>query len=134
MNKHHTKEKGDLGVFKVAADLADKGYNIFFSPSEHLPFDLIIYKDNAFKRVSIKYRKLTNNRIAVPFKSSWADKKGNHIKLIDKNEIDIIAVFCPDTNKCYYIDPKNHNKSVYLSISKPVNNKKINFADDFLLP
>ena len=43
--KHHTKNKGDLGVLKAQVDLHEKGYMILLPQSEHSPFDVVGYKD-----------------------------------------------------------------------------------------
>lgn len=58
--QHHTKTKGDLGVLKAQVDLCEKGYMILYPHTEHAPFDLVIYKDNQFKRVQVKYRELSS--------------------------------------------------------------------------
>ncbi len=65
MKKHHTKDKGDLGVLKAQANLCEKGYLLCFPMSEHAPFDLVIYKDNLFKRVQVKTRTIKNGFITV---------------------------------------------------------------------
>ncbi|MET0901103.1 MAG: group I intron-associated PD-(D/E)XK endonuclease [Mycobacterium sp.] len=35
---HHTKDKGDLGVAKVHADLVSQGFTVLFPATEHAPF------------------------------------------------------------------------------------------------
>ena len=35
-----------------------------------------------------------------------ADKNGTHTSPIDKNEVDIYCVYCPDTDECYYLRPE----------------------------
>jgi len=134
IKKHITKEKGDLGVLKVKTDLCEKGYLILSPESEHSPFDLVVYKDFQFKKVQVKYRTVVNNCLHVAFKSSWTDKNGNHFVPMDKTEVDVIAVYCPDTNKCYYFNPSNFNKAILLRISPTKNNqsKNVKFADDYL--
>ncbi len=73
MYKHHTKNKGDLGVLKAKLDLFEQGYLILNPETEHSPFDLVIYKDGQFKRVQVKYRKLKrNDTIEATFRSSYA--------------------------------------------------------------
>jgi hypothetical protein len=137
MKKHHTKEKGDLGVYKAQCDLFEKGYSIFTTQSEHYPFDLIIYKDNTFKKVQVKYRSINSKGvIEIKLATTWSDKNGIHESLYDKNDIDIICVYCPNTDKCYYINALLVNECVTLRV-KPLentqkNNPSINFADNFL--
>jgi hypothetical protein len=48
MCTHHTKNKGDLGVLKACADLAQQGFLVLNPLSEHSPFDLFAYKNLAF--------------------------------------------------------------------------------------
>lgn len=38
MGRHHTKDKGDLGVAKAHADLVGKGFYVLFPATEHAPF------------------------------------------------------------------------------------------------
>lgn len=134
MKKHHTKTKGDLGVLKVQVDLAEKDWLPCLPLTEHAPFDLIAYKDGKFKRIQVKYRIKNNGCIDVSFKTSWADKKGNHINYYDKTDIDVIAVYCPDTDKCYYIDLNKFSKSISIRLDESnryKNRKSCNHFSDF---
>ncbi len=135
MKHHHTKNNGDFGVLKVQIDLFEQGYLSFTTVSEHQDFDLIAYKQGGiFKRIQVKYRKLDDKgSLQIPLKSTWVDKHGNHVKQIDKSEIDLYAIYCPDTDKCYYVDPNNFSKTITLRTTYPKNNqrKNINFADDY---
>jgi hypothetical protein len=54
MRQHHTKSKGDLGVLKAQADLAEQGYMVLLPLTKHQAFDLVIYKDGLFKSVQVK--------------------------------------------------------------------------------
>ncbi len=130
---HHTKDKGDIGVSKAHADLVTKGYSILFPVSEHLPFDLVGYKNGYFKRVQVKYRRAVNGRIDVQLRHSWSDKNGVHTVLIDKSEIDVVCVYCPDTDQCYYFAPEEVRQGLVLRVEAPKNNQrqKVKFAADY---
>lgn len=134
MKFHHTKNKGDLGVLKAQLDLYEKGYLILTPQTEHSPFDLVVYKDGIFKRVQVKYRAVKNGKIEIPFRTCWADKNGTHTQDYDKTEIDLMCIYCPDTDKCYYVNPQDCNKTFNLRIIAPKNNQKdkINLAEDYL--
>lgn len=132
-----TKEKGDLGVMEIMLDLTKKGYKIFTTISEHLPFDFAAFKDNKFYKIQAKYRSLTEEGcVPVPLRTSWSDKNGTHNQFYDKNDIDFIAVYCPETDKCYYVHIKNFSNSseILLRVNKPKNNQKkgVRMADDYL--
>lgn len=132
--EHHTKEKGDIGLYAVQLDLSKKKFKVFTSNSEHVPFDIIAYKENGvFLRIQVKYRKAVRGKIDICSRTSWTDKNGTHTKAYDKKEIDFFAIYCPDTNKCYYMPIDIFNKAFSLRINDTKNNQKIgvNLAKDF---
>ena len=137
---HHTKTKGDIGVFKAMADIACQGFCICLPQTEHAPFDIAAYKDGEFRRIQVKYRSEPKRKgkklgaISVMFRSCASNSNGWYHKKIDKNKVDIYCIYCPETNECYYIDPKKYNKSVSLRItSESLNGQitNINFAKNF---
>ncbi|MBJ8004892.1 hypothetical protein BWGOE4_44870 [Bacillus mycoides] len=131
---HHTKTKGDLAVLKAQVDLYEKGYMILTPQTEHSPFDLVVYKDGLFKRVQVKYRELNPRGILeVRFRSSYSTANGVATKEVNKEEIDVYCIYCPQTDLCYYFDPKLFNKSISLRVDSPKNQqeKKVNFANDY---
>jgi len=131
---HHTKEKGDLGVLKAQLDLFEQGFMVLNPVTEHAPFDLVAYKKGTFLRVQVKYKSIDKHGcLTVHFRSCWSDKKGLHMRKVDKTEIDFYCIYCPQTDKCYYLEPKNYQRSVTLRVKAPKNNQlqNINFADDF---
>lgn len=135
MIQHHTKTKGDKGVGFVVADLLSKGIQVAFPLSEHLPFDLIgIYPNGILKKISVKYREARDNKISISFRSSYADKNGSHVSPLDKKEVDLFAVYCPDTNKVYYFDHNKFNKSVSFDITQVKKRQRSHLADDYLSP
>ena len=69
--RHHTKDKGDLGVAKAHADL-------------------VAYADGRFHRVQVKYRAARCGAVNVRFRSLWSDRDGTHVKPIDKGSIDAV--------------------------------------------
>lgn len=103
--RHHTKDKGDLAVAEVIADLTRYGAHICLPLSEHLPFDLIAISPSMqeVRRVQVKYVAARRGALAVPLRRSHADRHGAHWRRIDLQEIDCFAVFCPDTDGVYYV-------------------------------
>ena len=126
MYKHHTKTKGDLAIFKCLADLSGRGFLVSLPMSEHAPFDLIAYKDQKFYRVQVKYRTKRNGALTVLFRTNWTDKHGTHRVPIDKNEIDRYCIYCPDTDLCYYFNPRLFDGSVTIRVDPSKNNQTAN--------
>ena len=134
MSPHHTKDKGDLGVLKAQIDLFEQGFTIFVPLTEHWLFDLVAYKDGEFHRVQVKYRSLDQfGKVEVKFSTCWADRNGTHTSPIDKSEVDIYCVYCPEVDECYYLRPDDFGSNVSLRVEAPKNGqqKGVNFAADF---
>lgn len=124
MGAHHTKDKGDLGVAKAYADLVGQGWMVLFPATEHAPFDLVAYREGQFRRIQVKYRSGRTGTLHVQFTSGWSDRHGVHKTPVDKSAIDLICIYCPETDHCYYVDPKRHRQSVKLRIS-PSRNRQV---------
>jgi hypothetical protein len=134
LKHHHTKEKGDLGVAKVIADLTEQGFVCLLPMSEHQDFDLVAYKQGGqYIRVQVKYRSARNGVITIPFRTCWSDKHGVHTQRTNKAEIDLFAAYCPETKGCYYFKPDIAESVVCLRISPTKNNqsKNVKLADDY---
>ena len=131
---HHTKEKGDLGVLKAQLDLFEQGFTIFVPQTEHCPFDLVAYKEGGFQRVQVKYRSMDRfGKIDVKFSTCWTDRNGTHTVPVDKSEIDLYCIYCPESDECYYLEPGKFGSNVSLRVEAPKNGqqKGVNFAADF---
>ena len=121
---HHTKSKGDLGVAKAFADLVEQGFIVLFPATEHAPFDLVAYADGRFERVQVKYRSMESGAVHVRFQSFWADRRGTHAAPMDKSSVDVVCVYCPDTDACYYVRPTDHGASVTVRVT-PARNGQV---------
>ncbi len=131
--RHHTKDKGDLATAQVQADLIERGAMVLLPLTEHAPFDLVAYQGGVFSRVQVKYRATSRGVLPVHFRSIWSDRNGVHAKPIERDEIDVLAIYSPDTRRCYYLDPTDFAASVSLRLEPPKNAQVANvlFAHDF---
>ena len=132
MRAHHTKDKGDLGVLRASVDWRRRLRSV--APlSEHAPFDLVAYKDGRVLRVQVKYRAAVNGAVVLMLRSAWADRHGTHTVPLDKAAIDLICIYCPDTQDCYYFDPRTVERSINLRITPARNaqTKRVRWASDF---
>ena len=104
-SRHHTKDKGDVGVACVVADLMKKGIQVALPLSEHLPFDLLaISADGEVAKISVKYRALNKlGTIKISAESTWADRHGTHRRRHRAGDYDAVAIYCPDSDECYYV-------------------------------
>lgn len=135
MRGHPTIDKGYLGLTKVMANLAESQFSALLPACEQMPFDLVVYKDGVFFRVEVKYRTSTRGSVTVDFRHTSVYASGKtYSKPMDKNEIDVVAIYCPDTDKCYYLDPQDFPSSATLRITPPKNGQAtgVHLADSFL--
>src|SRR3954471_9913381 len=101
--RHNTKDKGDLGLAMVIADLTKKGCYICLPISEHLPFDLVVVNNEGnIARVQVKYRTAVNGTVEVPLRSVYSNSQGARAVRNDFSKFDAYAIYCPDTEKVYY--------------------------------
>jgi len=133
--RHHTKDLGDIGVIKAELNAMEQGYIVSRPSTEHAPFDLVIWsQETGARTVQVKARSLTTTTghrqsegyIQVAFRSTWSDSNGTHTRAVNKDEIDLYAVYCPDTDGVYWLDPRNYGKSINIRINPPANNQKKN--------
>ena len=76
---------------------------------------------------------ITTALLGTVLGGNWADRHGTHSVLIDKDSIDLLCVYCPDTRACYYVDPHTVNRTVCLRVFEARNQqqKRIRWAKDF---
>ncbi len=123
---HHTKDKGDIALTKIIADLTEKEYYIFLPISESLPIDLIAYKNNKSYRIQCKY----SSSGEIPSKTNWTDKHGTHTKHYDTNDFDYFGIYLPNVSQCIY--PAISFKGCTVSTNKPTSASSIYWYEDFL--
>ena len=131
---HHTKSKGDLGVLKAQVDLFEQGFTLLTPLTEHSPFDLVAYRSGEFLRIQVKYRAIDKHgKVDVKFSTCWTDRRGTHTVPIEKSEVDLYCVYCPDTDECYYLNPSEFQSNATLRVRAPKNGqvKGIRLAADY---
>jgi len=135
--RHHTKDKGDIGVSQVIADLVRNGIGVSIPLSEHSPFDLIAISANGkLAKIQVKYATAKKGIIAVNLRHSYSDRRGVHTTTANQTHIDAYAVYCPNNNQVYYVrkrEIKHARNTLTLRIDTPKNNQVsgVRFASQF---
>ncbi|MFB2877554.1 group I intron-associated PD-(D/E)XK endonuclease [Floridanema aerugineum] len=127
MIEHHTKVKGDVAVAKAIADLTARGY-VVFTPvfSEHLPFDLVVWKDNEFIRIQVKYSSFGK----VAGYTCWNDKKGTHQRKYKTGDFECYAIYLPEKDRVIY--PSIDYRGVNIRTELPNSPTPFYWWEDFL--
>lgn len=124
-----TDKKGAVGVASALRDLTLRGFYVSLPVSEHSPFDLVASRGGLHRSVQVRYRAVDKQGVlAVPFDGSWANTKGSHKRRLNKVLVDIICVYCPDTDACYYLNPSDFGVSATLRVSddkRPTKNARM---------
>lgn len=135
MRYHHTKNKGDLGAIKAMADMTAKGWSVFVGLSEHQAFDFAAYREGRFLRVQVKYRTVDDGKVFLQLNTKWTDRNGTHHVPFDREAIDVLVIYVPDTDACYYVDLNAvSGKHICLRFTPCLNNnkKRIRWAKDYM--
>ena len=121
-------EKGAIGEHRVVADLISKGYRVHKPLSESLPYDLVVSIKGFFFKIQVKYVTLTRGFVETSPRSI----KSRNTRIVNI-DFDLLAIFCPDTQECYYIWRNEFEGSVRLRINKTKNNqgKGVRLAKDY---
>lgn len=119
-----TSDKGDIGVAKVTADLIQQDWQVLTPVSSVAPFDLVAYRAGNFRRVQVKYITAKNGSLQADCRITINNKRVRHRTCND--EIDVIGIYCPNTEKCYYVRPTTSSPYVVLRIVPSKNNQKKN--------
>lgn len=137
--RHHTKDKGDIGVGCVMADLLKHNIQVALPVSEHLPFDLIaIHATDRMVKVSVKYREVNKRGVvSVASRSVWCDRNGIHNRPHNPGDYDAVAIYCPHTDECYYVPASDLSGScTSLGVNRAGNNQttRVRMAQWFIDP
>ena len=124
-----TYEKGAIGEHRVVADLINKGYRVHKPLIDSLPYDIVVSIKGFFYRVQVKYVRMRRGNIET------SPRRANTQNVKSRNdEFDLLAIFCPDTDQCYYIWTSEFETSIRLRTKPTKNNQMhgVRMAEDYL--
>jgi len=130
----NTNQKCDYSELKVMADLAVRGYAVLKPMSSSLKFDIVAYKDGRFNRIQIKYCSKRSGALNTRLQTVIYNSNGCKYNTYTENDIDTFAIYCPDTDACYYIPVEEviTTWTITLRIDPPKNNiKSVRWAKDY---
>ena len=116
----NTNEKGNRGLANVILDVINKGYFPFLPFTDTTNVDIVIgNNDMKLYRVQAKYSKIDKHGVIMVSTSNVVDRKRVPVKL---DNIDLWAIYCPDTNEVYYVSKRELigiKSGIHLRINKP---------------
>lgn len=120
-------EKGAIGELRVTGDLITQGFRVHKPLIDSLAYDLVCSINSVFYTIQVKY---------VAVRSGCIDTTPRRVKALKERscnvEFDILAIYCPDTSKCYYIRNDEFNSSIRLRLAKPKkSSNSVRYAEDY---
>ena len=100
---HDKKHKGDIAVAKVISALTSNGWVVGVLLTEHSRYDLLVEKGGECARLQVKHARLRDGAVCAGLVSAWNDKHGTHVRPRADGDYDMLAMYCPDTDKVYLL-------------------------------
>lgn len=122
----NSKTKGNLGEIKIASEFIKYGCMVSFPFGDNARYDLIVDDGNSLKKVQVKYANSKSKE------NSWrcfcvSSKNHTTNKKLDKykNDVDIMAFYLPEIDKCimFNIDEIGDKASLHVREEAPLNNQ-----------
>ncbi len=135
MHELTTNQKGAIAEVAIAKAAFELGVEVYRPMIEGGRYDLIFGLETGLLRVQCKWAPLHGDVVVVRCYTSRRAKAGVIRRLYTSEEIDAIAAFCPDLNRCFFIPFSTIGPStqLYLRIAPSRNNQRagVRNATDF---
>ena len=135
-----SNQKGGIAETAILAAATKLGIPVLRPVVEHARYDLAFEIADRILRVQCKWGALDERRavIKVSLRSSWCTPTGYERRQYESDEIDLVAVYCGDLDRCYLVPHELAigRSGIWLRLSPPRNGQRacINLAEDFELP
>jgi prevent-host-death family protein len=132
-----TNYKGALAEAEIAAAATRLGVTVLKPLADHGRYDLVFEVGSRLLRVQCKSGALhrPGGVIRVNLQTSWLTPHGYVRNSYAEDEIDCVAVYCSELDRCYLLSSARvaGRRSIYLRLSPPQNAQRacINLAKDF---
>ena len=130
-----TDQKGAIAETAIAHAATKLGIEVYRPIAEGGRFDMIFLLGDELVRVQCKWAPRLGDAILVRCYSSRRTREGVRRRIYTGDEIDALAAYCPDNDRCYYI-PFNSftaRTQIHLRVADTQNNQRlgVHWADDF---
>jgi prevent-host-death family protein len=135
-----TNRKGAIAETAIAAAATKLGVSVLRPIVDHARYDLAFEIGDRIFRVQCKWGRVRDEGavIRVNLTSSWCTPTGYERRYYGEDEIDLVAVYCAESDRCYLLPSKlvAGRRSLDLRVTPPKNGQRacLNLAVDFELP
>ena len=129
---------GRISEAKVFIALMDAGYLVSKPMFDGGPYDWLADDGERILRVQVKTGRLKKGAIVCPMRTNngrWFKKGVVGSNRTYHGKADLIAIYCPETEKVYVFEPHQWSATPLLRVHPPLNNqvKGIRMAADYEL-
>jgi prevent-host-death family protein len=136
---HNPNHKGNVAELAVAAEAAKLELDVLKPLTEHARYDLVLDIGDALFRVQCKWANCRDGVIRVRLYSSYHSPTRGYVhSKYDASEVDLVAVYCGDNDRCYLVPAELFagRAALYLRVAEAKNNQRaaLNWASDYEFP
>jgi prevent-host-death family protein len=132
-----TNWKGAVAEAKIVAEATELEIPVLRPLAEHSRYDLVFEIGERLLRVQCKWGRLDSLKavVMVEVGSSWCTPTGYVRTQYSEHEIDLLAVYCGELDRCYLLPSSLavDRRAVHLRLVPPKNGQRacINLASDY---
>ncbi|MDX6408543.1 MAG: hypothetical protein QOE13_1614 [Gaiellaceae bacterium] len=130
-----TDQKGAIAELAIITEALKLGIDVYRPCFEGGRYDLIFGIGSRLLRIQCKWAAINKNVVTVRCYSSRRGPKGYINRAYSSNEIDALAAYCPDLDRCFLVPISriDGRPTVHLRVVPARNNqtRRVNHADDF---
>jgi PD-(D/E)XK endonuclease len=133
-----TNQKGAIAETRITAAAVELGIEVYRPVAEGGRFDMIFaFADASLARVQCKWAPLQDGVVAVRPYSCRRSASGLVRRAYTVDEIDALAAYCPELDRCYYLEAAvvANRRAVSLRVAPTENNQAagVHWAADYEL-
>jgi prevent-host-death family protein len=134
VSDHDPNLKGNVAELKIAAEATRLGIPVLRPIAEHTRYDLVFEVADQFFRIQCKWASRNGDVITVRVITNRRGPNGFIRRPYTADEIDAIAAYCGDTERCYLLPMEliAGRKQILLRLAPPKNGQRacLNWATD----
>jgi prevent-host-death family protein len=135
--ERNVNNKGNVAEFEIAAAAAKLELSVLKPLTEHERYDLVLGVGGQLLRVQCKWARKVGDVIAINLTSSRRGPNGHVRARYTSDEVDAIAAYCEEVDRCYLIPMEvvAEQWSLQLRLAPARNGQRaaLHFAEEYLL-
>jgi PD-(D/E)XK endonuclease len=130
-----TDQKGAIAESAIARVAIKLGIGVYKPLSDGERYDLIFGVENELLRIQCKWAPFHGDVVVLRCYSSRRTREGLRRRVYTAAEVDAIAAYCPDLDRCFIVPARRFNghAQLVLRVSPSRHNQRagVNWAEDY---